>query len=79
MIPNDFLKKEIFKTCLDSCIPITLSYSPLAHMTDLLTQLVTLTYGGRVGFFSGNMETLLEDIQLLRPTELSAPPRYSFM
>lgn len=52
-----------------------MSFLPLAHMFERVVQSVVMTEGGRIGFFSGNIRTLADDIKTLRPTVLPVVPR----
>jgi long-chain acyl-CoA synthetase len=61
-------------------IPITpqsrrLSYLPLAHIFERSAHWIVYLGGGRVGFISGGIRTLQEDMAILRPTFLAAVPR----
>ena len=40
-----------------------------------LFQVILYSTGGAVGFFSGDIKRLLEDMSSLRPTMMSAVPR----
>ncbi|KAI8344489.1 hypothetical protein BC941DRAFT_408769 [Chlamydoabsidia padenii] len=52
-----------------------LSFMPLAHVFERMVDWLMWANGGRVGYFSGSVDTLLEDIQLLKPTLFAAVPR----
>ncbi|KAI9265933.1 hypothetical protein BY458DRAFT_457727 [Sporodiniella umbellata] len=52
-----------------------ISYLPLAHIFGRLNDLAGFTMGCRVGYFSGNMDTLVDDIQTLKPTIFPSVPR----
>jgi len=52
-----------------------MSFLPLAHMFERVVQSIVYTEGGRVGFFSGDIKTLADDIKTLRPTILPVVPR----
>ena len=52
-----------------------LSYMPLAHVFERIGISITSYVGGRIGFFSGSIPKLMEDMQILKPTHLSAVPR----
>lgn len=52
-----------------------MSYLPLAHMYERLALLMMFTYGGKVGFFGGNVKNILEDLQALKPTLFISVPR----
>lgn len=52
-----------------------LSYLPLAHVFERIGISITSFVGGRIGFFNGDIRRLTEDMQILKPTHLSAVPR----
>ncbi|WFD30307.1 long-chain-fatty-acid--CoA ligase [Malassezia sp. CBS 17886] len=54
---------------------VVISYLPLAHIMERGWELYTLSMGGAIGYYSGNVERLQEDLQILRPTCLPAVPR----
>lgn len=54
---------------------VHLSYLPLAHMYERLAQLMIFTYGGKVGFFGGNVRNILDDLQSVKPTLFISVPR----
>lgn len=54
---------------------VHISYLPLAHMYERLAQLMLFTYGGKVGFFGGNVRNILDDLQTLKPTIFISVPR----
>lgn len=64
---------EGFKT-MDST-DTHISYLPLAHMYERLTTVGVLMYGASIGFFSGNILLLFEDIQALQPSIFPTVPR----
>eukprot|EP01132_Coremiostelium_polycephalum_P008528 gene8528-10483_t len=51
------------------------SFASLAH-SQRLSDWCYLFQGQRVGIYSGSTETLFEDLKILRPTHLSAVPRF---
>jgi len=55
--------------------PVHYSFLPLAHMIERMTTFMVLTRGGCVGYISGDIMSLFEDCQLLKPTNLSLVPR----
>lgn len=55
--------------------PITYCYLPLAHIYERQTNLNELFWGAVIGFPSVPIVSLLEDIQLLKPTVLVLVPR----
>ena len=52
-----------------------LSYLPLAHVFERIAISTTCFVGGKIGFFSGSIQRLLEDAMALKPTHISAVPR----
>ncbi|KAI9281094.1 hypothetical protein BY458DRAFT_450589 [Sporodiniella umbellata] len=54
---------------------VAISYLPLAHIFGRVTDHLALILGGRLGFFSGDMNTLMDDVQLLKPTIFTSVPR----
>eukprot|EP01122_Echinamoeba_exundans_P006720 TRINITY_DN1946_c0_g1_i2.p1 TRINITY_DN1946_c0_g1~~TRINITY_DN1946_c0_g1_i2.p1 ORF type:complete len:958 (-),score=94.72 TRINITY_DN1946_c0_g1_i2:1203-4076(-) len=53
---------------------IMFSYEPLAHSTRRNDQ-TGILHGCRIGFHSGDMEKLFEEIQIIRPTAIAGVPR----
>ncbi|KAL6771392.1 LCS3B [Auxenochlorella protothecoides x Auxenochlorella symbiontica] len=51
------------------------SYLPLAHIYERMTYAMCTYLGGGLGFFRGDPQTLLDDIQALRPTYFPSVPR----
>eukprot|EP00937_MAST-01D_sp_MAST-1D-sp2_P001637 g1637.t1 len=54
---------------------VHISYLPLAHIFEQFVVGSLLCAGGRAGFFSGSIPTLMEDICELRPTVFVSVPR----
>jgi long-chain acyl-CoA synthetase len=54
---------------------IHISFLPLAHLMEQILFTVALVFGCKVGYYSGNTNKLLEDIQELHPTYFCAVPR----
>lgn len=52
-----------------------LSFLPLAHIFGRIQDIMILAVGGQLGYFSGNMDTLMDDVQILKPTVFAAVPR----
>ena len=52
-----------------------LSYLPLAHVFERAAVAVTAYYGGKIGFISGSVVNIQQDLQILRPTFMVAVPR----
>ncbi|KAI8874904.1 acetyl-CoA synthetase-like protein [Backusella circina FSU 941] len=55
----------------DSCI----SYLPLAHIYGRICEMILFMVGGRVGYSSGDVSLIVEDIQELKPTNFPSVPR----
>ena len=53
---------------------ITFSYRPLAWAADRDTTMGTFFAGGRVGFSTGDVSRLMEELAIVRPTHFGAPP-----
>jgi long-chain acyl-CoA synthetase len=54
---------------------VYISYLPLAHMYERLVIETALASGSAVGFYSGELVTLLDDVTTLRPTLFASVPR----
>ncbi|KAL0229359.1 hypothetical protein GEMRC1_013977 [Eukaryota sp. GEM-RC1] len=54
---------------------VVLSYLPLAHIFQRAAEHALLSMGAYIGYYSGDISTLLEDIQLFKPTMLLGVPR----
>ncbi|KAJ1977532.1 medium-chain fatty acid-CoA ligase faa2 [Dimargaris xerosporica] len=54
---------------------VTISYLPLAHCYERACEYQNLAAGGSIGFFSGSLDLLMEDIALLKPTVFPSVPR----
>ena len=54
---------------------VYLSYLPQAHIMERSLTYVAMSVGASIGFYSGNMSKLREDLQALRPTLMAAVPR----
>lgn len=52
-----------------------LSFLPLAHIYAQAVELEVLAHGGRVGYARGPVALLIDDIQALQPTIMTAVPR----
>lgn len=53
----------------------SISYLPLAHIFGRICDMLCLCIGGRLGYFAGDMNTLVEDIQEMKPTIFATVPR----
>ncbi|GFO39453.1 long-chain-fatty-acid--coa ligase 1 [Plakobranchus ocellatus] len=54
---------------------IHLSYLPLAHNFERCVTIVLLMSGARIGFFSGDIKLLMDDLAALKPTFFPSVPR----
>ncbi|KAJ6262179.1 S-dihydroxybenzoyltransferase [Drechslerella dactyloides] len=54
---------------------VLLSYMPLAHIYERVSEQAALATGAAIGFFHGNILELGDDIKLLRPTGFCSVPR----
>lgn len=52
-----------------------ISYLPLAHMLEQVVQANILMNGGSIGFYSGDVNKVVEDMQILQPTFFPTVPR----
>ena len=54
---------------------IHISYLPLAHIYERVNTVSCTHFGGAIGFYSGDVAKLLDDIAVLRPTVFCSVPR----
>ena len=54
---------------------IRLSFLPLAHSMEQIQFSLNLKFGTQIGYYHGDTNKLLEDIQVLKPTYIVAVPR----
>jgi long-subunit acyl-CoA synthetase (AMP-forming) len=52
-----------------------LSFLPMAHMFERVMQTTVMLKGGRIGFFRGDIQLLIDDIQALKPSVMPVVPR----
>lgn len=52
-----------------------ISYLPLGHMFERVCEWGVLASGGRVGYFSGDIKKLSDDMKLIKPTMFPCVPR----
>uniref|UniRef100_A0A183BHG0 Long-chain-fatty-acid--CoA ligase n=1 Tax=Globodera pallida TaxID=36090 RepID=A0A183BHG0_GLOPA len=52
-----------------------ISYLPLSHMFEQVAHWISLSFGFRIGYFSGDIGTLSDDMQCLKPTLFPVVPR----
>ncbi|TFK55189.1 acetyl-CoA synthetase-like protein [Heliocybe sulcata] len=70
-------------SAVDSCLHgsdfdnrgVLLSYLPLAHIYERISELLVITIGGSIGYFTGDPLRLLEDAQILKPNYFPSVPR----
>lgn len=56
----------------DDCL---ISYLPLAHVFEQGMIAVMILYGGKIGFYGGDMLKLTDDMRVLKPTVFPSVPR----
>ncbi|CAB4036999.1 long-chain-fatty-acid-- ligase 5, partial [Paramuricea clavata] len=54
---------------------VHISYLPLAHMYERACHFMMFSTGARIGFFTGNVRKITEDLKTLRPTIFISVPR----
>ena len=52
-----------------------ISYLPLAHMFERFCQATIVSLGGSIGFYQGDIKTIIDDIKEVRPTIFCTVPR----
>lgn len=52
-----------------------ISYLPLAHIYERIFIPTCFVFGLKIGYYSGNIQTLFDDIQVLKPTIFPSVPR----
>lgn len=52
-----------------------LSYLPLAHMFERVSQATVVMMGGKIGFYQGDIKKLVDDMKELKPTIFCTVPR----
>lgn len=52
-----------------------ISFLPLAHMFERLLETAAFMCGMKVGYYAGNIKTLIDDIKELQPTIVPVVPR----
>ncbi len=68
--------RETFPFWFTSCMVerITFCYRPLAWAADRDGAIGTFLSGGRIGFSTGDVSRLMEELAIVRPTYFAAPP-----
>ena len=54
---------------------VMISYLPMAHMLERLVQTSVIASGGAIGFGSGRVCSLTDDMKVLKPTIVPTVPR----
>lgn len=54
---------------------VTITFHPLDHQSDRQSVMTTIVNGGRIGIYSGDIENIYQDIQILSPCMISSTPR----
>lgn len=52
-----------------------LSYLPLSHIYEQQAEALIIGVGGKIGYYSGNIKLLLNDLETLKPTIFAGVPR----
>ncbi|XP_066515918.1 long-chain-fatty-acid--CoA ligase 1a isoform X2 [Hoplias malabaricus] len=52
-----------------------ISFLPLAHMFERVVECVILVHGAKIGYFQGDIRTLMDDLKTLKPTVFPVVPR----
>ena len=58
-----------------NCSDVMISFLPLAHMLERICEIAVYMNGGGVGFFTGDVRNLMDDMKALQPTITPAVPR----
>ncbi|XP_076003849.1 long-chain-fatty-acid--CoA ligase 1-like isoform X2 [Genypterus blacodes] len=66
---------RVLENCKLNDHDIYISYLPLAHMFERVSQGSIFINGGRIGFFQGDIRLLMDDMKTLQPTTFSVVPR----
>ncbi|KAJ3173865.1 hypothetical protein HK101_011019 [Irineochytrium annulatum] len=70
-----FLRAQIDGGNIGEPDDVHISYLPMAHVYERVCMSMTLTCGGAIGFYRGDVALLLEDIAILKPTIFVSVPR----
>uniref|UniRef100_A0A8C1Q8X9 Long-chain-fatty-acid--CoA ligase n=1 Tax=Cyprinus carpio TaxID=7962 RepID=A0A8C1Q8X9_CYPCA len=65
----------IYPSCPIGPQDVHISYLPLAHMFERVVQGLILVHGARIGYFQGDIRTLMDDLMTLKPTVFPVVPR----
>lgn len=60
---------------IDRLQDVLISFLPLAHMFERLVETLFFMFGLKVGYYSGDVKNLIEDIKELKPTVVPLVPR----
>jgi long-chain acyl-CoA synthetase len=52
-----------------------ISYLPLAHVYERLMLIISMSFRMRIGFYSGDVLKLTQDLSVLKPTVMVSVPR----
>ncbi|VDO78896.1 unnamed protein product, partial [Soboliphyme baturini] len=74
-IVSDSSVMHIFQNVVIAPSDIAISYLPLAHMFERVLENCIFMVGGQVGYYSGDIKQLMDDIKCLQPTLLPLVPR----
>ncbi|KAJ2665705.1 medium-chain fatty acid-CoA ligase faa2 [Coemansia sp. RSA 1200] len=71
----DYVQRAVPLAVNISSRPVVLSYLPLAHIYERFSEIYTMSIGGKIGVYSGNILNVVDDIQNLRPNVFNSVPR----
>lgn len=64
-----------FVPLMDNPQQLSVSYLPLSHMFEQICHWSMFILGGAVGYYSGDVRLLMDDIKELKPTIFPTVPR----
>lgn len=64
-----------FVPSMDNPNQLSISYLPLSHMFEQIVHWSMLMLGGAIGYYSGDVRNLMDDIKELKPTIFPTVPR----
>ncbi|KAJ2611623.1 medium-chain fatty acid-CoA ligase faa2 [Coemansia sp. RSA 1365] len=71
----DYVQRAVPLIVPEIAYPIMLSYLPLAHIYERFVEVYTMSCGGKIGLYSGNILNVVDDLQVLGPNVLTSVPR----
>ncbi|XP_003390218.1 PREDICTED: long-chain-fatty-acid--CoA ligase 5-like [Amphimedon queenslandica] len=67
--------KQIEESVVIGPTDVHISYLPMAHMMERCVQATMFMCGAQIGLYQGDVKTLVDDIQVLKPTLFISVPR----